>query len=390
MKTVGRIKIQFYPFLYLLWFFVIQYSVNDMATSTNAYQAQGDRSSVYIYLFGILGTLGIYYLSKFKLYTFAPMTPLLAMTVWAFADNLILGNFYGSSRWNALIHVGLLAWWYLAIIFGYNYISNSKHKEKQMTVLIIAMFIYYCYKFIEVAIVSNEEHDETTVLNLIYRVIVFIPILSMMENKWLKNATMAIIFILTVVSMKRGALIVLPVMLFVGSVLDRTKKKNIFKTILSFVVVIVFAVAVIQIANNLTGGFLAERFTWESLSYGSSRSDKYAEAIAAISQRNFLQFMLGLGSAPRAGIHNEILEILFTFGFVGLCTYIAMFVSMLRRLWFLYKERSHYAAVYGMIFVYMFLVGLYSTSLFTHNTFYIMLTLGIVERRIAEERNLYV
>ncbi len=390
MKTVERIKVRFYPFLYLLWFFVVMYSVEDMATSTNAYQAQGDRSSVYVYLIGILGVLGLYYLSNFKLYTFAPMTPLLAMAVWVFADNFILGNFYGGARWTALTHFGLVVWWYLAVIFGYNYVANNKHKEKHLTFLIVAMFIYYCYKFIEVAVVSNEEHDETTVLNLIYRVIVFIPIIHMMNNKWLKNITMAIIFILTVVSMKRGALVVLPVMLLAGSLLDRTKKKNFIKTILSFVAIIIFAVIVIQVINNMTGGFLAERFSWESLTDGSSRSDKYAAAIDAISQRNFLQFMVGIGSGPRPGVHNEILEFLYTFGFVGFCTYAAMFVSMLRRLWFLYKEKSRYAAVYGMIFVFIFMVGLYSGVCFTHSTFYIMLTLGIVERKIAEERSLHV
>ena len=390
MKTNDTIKIRFYPFLYLLWFFVVMYSIEDMATSTNAYQQQGDRSGVYIYLIGILGVLGIYYLSNFKLYTFAPMTPLLFMAIWVFADNLFLGNFYGGSRWTALTHFGLVVWWYLAIVFGYNYVSNNRYKEKQTTFLILAMFIYYCYKFIEVAIVSNETHDETTVLNLIYRVIVFIPILSLLENKWLKNATMAMIFILTVISMKRGALIVLPAMILVGSVLDKTKKKNIVKTIFSAIVIVVFAVVVIQVINNMTGGFLAERFSWESLTEGSSRSEKYAVAIETISQRNFLQFMVGIGSGPRPGVHNEILEFLVTFGFIGFCTYAAMFVSMLRRLKKLYNERSKYAAVYGMIFVFIFMVGLYSGVCFTHSTFYIMLTLGIVERRIAEERSLYV
>ncbi len=386
MRSVTRTKTGFFPLLYILWIFVVMYSVADMESSTNAYQAQGDRSSVYVYLIGILGVLGIHYLTNLKLYTFPPMTPLLAMAVWVFADNLILGNFYGGSRWTALTHFGLVVWWYLAIIFGYNYITDNKNKEKHLTVLIIAMFVYYCYKFIEVAIVSNETHDETTVLNLIYRVIVFIPIIYMMSSKWIKTVTMGMIFILTVISMKRGALIVLPVMLLAGYFLDRTKKKNIVKTIFSLVVIVAFVVAVIQIINNVTGGFLAERFSWESLTDGSSRSDKYAAAIETISNRNILQFMLGIGSGPRAGVHNEILEFLVTFGFLGFCTYAALFVSMVRRLYMLYQQKSQYASVYGMIFVFIFMVGLYSGVMFTHSTFYIMLTLGIVERRITEER----
>lgn len=390
MKRTNERIIRIYPMLYLLWIFVALYSVEDMATSTNAYQEQGNRSIVYIYLISILAILGLYYAFNFKLYTFAPMTPLLAMIIWVFLDNLILGNLYGSSRWTVLTHFGLLVWWYLAVVFGYNYTMNNKNKENQIISLILVMFIYYCYKFIEVATVSNAEHDETTVLNLIYRIIVFIPIISLLENKALKNIIMVIIFILTVISMKRGALVVLPVMLLVGSLLDRNKEKNIIKTIATYISVILFAVIVIQVVDNMTGGFLSSRFTWEELTYGSSRSEKYAEAIQIISNRNPLQFMLGIGSGKRGGVHNEILEFLYTFGFIGLMTYIALFVSMARRLWTLYKEKSHYTSVYGMIFTFIFMVGIYSGVMFTHSTFYIMLTLGIIERRIAEERMTYV
>lgn len=390
VRKTNNIVLKFYPLLYLLWFFVMMYSVEDMATSTNAYQQQGNRTIVYVYLVSILAVLGLYYLINFRLYTFAYMVPLLAMIIWVFLDNLILGNIYGSSRWTVLTHFGLVVWWYLAIVFGYTYVANNKNKENQTIFLIFLMFLYYCYKFIEVAITSNAEHDEITILNLIYRVIVFIPIISLMENKKWKTILMGIIFIFTVLSMKRGALIVLPVMLLTGYLLDRNRKKNVVKTILFSILIIVFAIGVIQIINNLTGGFLAERFSWEELMSGSSRREKYAAAISEISQRNFLQFVLGKGSGARPGIHNEVLEFLYTFGLIGLITYIALFISMARRLWILYKEKSHYTSVYGMIFAFIFMVGLYSGVIFTHSTFYIMLTLGIVERRIAEEKSLYV
>ncbi len=370
------------PFLYLLWVFVFLYSVEDMATSTNAYQEQGDRTVVYIYLIGILGILGIYYLLNFKVYYFSPMLPLFAIALWVFLDNLLLGNFFNENRWSALTHFGLVVWWFLSIIFAYKYSESNKNKEKQILLLSLLMLAYYIYKFIEVAFVSNSTHDETTVLNLIYRVIVFIPLLSMLKNGKLKMIITIIIFILTVVSMKRGALIVLPAMLLTGYLLDRKKKKNSIKTVLYFVVILLFAILAITLINSITDGFLAQRFTWESLLDGSSRSEKYAAAIDEISQRGTFELFFGIGSGKRSGVHNEVLEFLYTFGIIGLLIYLAMLVSMLRRVYQLYKMKSEYAPIYGMIFVFIFMVGLYSGVIFVHSTFYIMLTLGLVERRI--------
>ena len=139
------------------------------------------------------------------------------------------------------------------------------------------------------------------------------------------------------------------------------------------------------IFNKLTNGFLAERFSLESLMYGSSRSEKYATAINEITQRNFLDLITGVGSGARGGIHNEILEFLYTFGVVGLILYFGLIISMVRRLLRLKKANSRFASIYATLVVYIFVVGLYSGVYFTHQTFYIMLTIGMVERKIFEE-----
>ncbi len=390
MRTVGNIKVRFYPFLYLLWFFVIMYSVEDMATSTNAYQQQGNRTIVYVYLISILAVLGLYYLFNFKIYTFAPLPSLLAMSIWILADNILLGAFFGVHLWSALTQFGLVFWWYLSVIFGYNYVAKNRYKEKQVVFLIIVMFIYYCYKFVEVAIVSNETHDVTTVLNLIYRIVVFVPIFSIMQNKHIKNIVYAVVFIFAVVSMKRGALIVFPAMLLVGSCLDRNKRKNLGKNIVTFIMIAIFAVVVIAIANHITDGFLAMRFSWEELLDGSNRNEKYTAAINEISRRGLFQTIFGVGAGDRPGIHNEMLDFLYGYGVVGLGIYLSILITMFRRLKNLYAEHSQYVSVYGMIFTFIFVVGLYSGISFIHSTFYIMLTLGIVERRISEERRVYV
>ena len=76
-------KIGLYPFLYLVFFLIFQYSINDMATSTNAYQAQGNRLMVYVYLVAILVVLGVYFFSIRTIRMIIPIKMVILMTIWA-------------------------------------------------------------------------------------------------------------------------------------------------------------------------------------------------------------------------------------------------------------------------------------------------------------------
>ncbi len=382
---------KFFPFLYLLMVAVVLYSVNDMATSTNAYQAQGNRSMVYVALISIIALLGVYFL--YRIFSFggeiiAPTGILAVITIWVAFDNFMLGNLFGSSNmWTSLTHTGLSLWWLLALFFGYYYPRNNIYKQKQLMFFIVAMLFYYCWQFISVLITSNAMHDETTVLNLVYRVIVFVPAIYLLENKKLRNVLLLIIFVMTVASMKRGAIIILPLMMLVSILIDNRKGKTALKKIGQLAAIIILGILAFIIADSITDGFLSHRFSAEELMYGSSRSEKYATAITEINSRNFLQLMFGIGSGARGGVHNEVLEFLYTFGVIGLMLYIILITSMVVRFLKLYKLKSKYASIYAMILVFFVVVGLYSGVYFTHSTFYLMLVMGIIESRASEEQN---
>ena len=387
---------KFFPFLYVLMFFVVMYSVNDMATSTNAYQAQGDRTMVYVSLIGIIGTLGLYVLLRwiyFGLNFISPTGSLIALTLWIAFDNLILGNIITSpNMWSSVTHIGLSAWWLLALLFGYYYPRNNPNKQKQLMIFIIAMLFYYSWQFVEVLIESNivvgnkATTDSAAVLNLIYRVMVFVPALYLLENKKLRNVLVVAISVMTIASMKRGAIIILPIMILVSYFIENRDDKNALKKIMRVVLIILLLILAFFIADAATGGFLSFRFSLEELMYGSSRSDKYAEAIAEFKQRDFFGKMFGIGSAHRSGVHNEVLEFLYSFGIVGLILYLILIGSMVVRFINLYKARSKYASTYAMIVIFFIVVGLYSGVYFTHSTFYLALAMGQIESRVKEEQ----
>ena len=104
-------KIGLYPFLYLVFFLIFQYSINDMATSTNAYQAQGNRLMVYVYLVAILVVLGVYFFSIRTIRMIIPIKMVILMTIWVTIDNFFLGNFFNGSMWTCFTHIGLSVWW---------------------------------------------------------------------------------------------------------------------------------------------------------------------------------------------------------------------------------------------------------------------------------------
>lgn len=387
---IKKPQANFFPFLYLLIFAVVLYSVNDMATSSNAYKAQGNRTMVYVALIAIIALLGLYFLYRLLcsgVKFIAPSTILFLITMWIAFDNLLLGNIIGSSNmWTSITHTGLSCWWMLTLFFGYYYPRNNVNKQKQLMCFVVTMLFYYCWQFISVLIESNATHDETTVLNLVYRVVVFVPAIYLLENKKLRNFLLLVIFAMTVASMKRGAIIILPIMMLVSLLIDNRENKDALKKIGKVAGAVTFGIFAFFIADSITDGFLSHRFSIEELMYGSSRSEKYAAAIAEINTRGFSKLMLGIGSAARSGIHNEVLEFLYTFGVVGLLLYIALIISMVVRFFKLYKSKSKYASMYAMIVVFFIVVGLYSGVYFTHSTFYLVLVMGIIESRVNEEQ----
>ena len=337
----------FFPILYLLFFAIWQYSVNDMATSTNAYRAQGDRTMVYVFLILILGILGIYCLMTKGVRFISPTGAMSAITLWVALSNLFLGNFFNANRWTSLTHFGLSVWWILAIFFGYFFPAKDERKEKQLLFFVMLMFFYYCYQFVEVYFVSNTTTEEV-VLNLIYRIIVFVPFIYLLKNTILRNCLLLLVIVMTVFSMKRGAIIILPLMMFAHFIEEGKFDRNAFKRLFLIVVVIALAVCAFVIADKATDGFLSSRFSPEELRYGSSRSEKYAAAIDEISVRGTLDWLVGIGSAKRPGVHNEVLEFFYSFGLIGLLLYLIFIVAIIFRYINLHRSRSHYAGHYLM------------------------------------------
>lgn len=385
--------------LLLIYAVYFLYYFEDMETSANTMVKQTEsRDMVHIYLIVLIAMLGVYFLTRGKWRLDDGFRSCFFLMIgWCIITDLIVG----AAFWGIATHIGLLTLHYLIYYFGGHYIDSL---QRYRTILALE-FILWCVTlwYAISALLSYREYmgeEADVVLNMAYNMLVFIPILLQLKNRVLKGVSVAISVIYIVVSLKRGAIISLAVMLLVGFwVFAKGKDKDFLKislkTATKFVVVAVALAVVVAIVNNIMGGALAARFSWEELQDGSNRSRLYAAAWADIKVRNPLQFLIGKGSGSSlrdvgSGIHNEELEFLFSYGAIGLVLYVLTMCRGVGRANKLRKEDSHSGEMYAMGITYLICVGVVSSALFSHMSFHIMLAMGLANSpsQIGQKRSL--
>jgi len=229
-------------------------------------------------------------------------------------------------------------------------------------------------------IMVNFERDNA-VTGYIYYVVTFLPFIMLVSNRIWQTILLGILLIMTITSLKRGAIIVLPLMLIVYFYLQAKLRNNIvlfFKKMILFVMILL---PVLMIVDSKSDHFLSARFQSEELQSGSGRDVLYETAIHSIMDRDFVTFFIGTGSGSSVkllgtGVHNEWLEILFSFGFMGVILYLSFLASLIAKFRYLKRIKSEYAPHFAMVIVYIFMVGLFGAFYWVHSAFFIFLTLG--------------
>ena len=82
--------------------------------------------------------------------------------------------------------------------------------------------------------------------------------------------------------------------------------------------------------------------------------------------------------------HNEWLEFMFCYGIVGVILYLSFILSLVFRYYTLLREGSQYASHWGMLTVYVILVGMFGMFYFAHSSFYVFFFIGLLESKIEQ------
>ena len=377
-NTTGN---RFFFFLYLLLLLLMSYAVQDFRTSANTLVRVGVRSGVHLTLFAIMTTFGLYYaFTCWREFIFSPVKTAL----WLIAGWIATACIYqGTYDWNAAIHFGLSCLWILQYHFFSYYLRRFPEALTQVKACMSMMFLFYVFSavyamFFIHAHLTKVGVDRLAVVNLVYNVLVFVPWLSLLDSRKLRIAGLGIVLLVVLCSMKRGAIIVYPLMLSTWMLVEaHVRRKGLMRPVLGILFLLILFVSGLAVADQFSNGFLSQRFSAKQLADGSGRADSFSLAFKHISEWSIDEFILGTGKGFFS--HNDWFEFLFSYGFIGVMLYAALFISLAGRMWQLVKSSSPYAPAVAMVFVYMSVVGLFGAVYFVHSTLYVMAFLGAVE-----------
>lgn len=368
--------------LYILTLILFIYSFADLQSSSVTGNAGTNRSTVYISLIGLVFFLLSYIFIKTKMNITINKIQLsiLLITIWIF----FVGIIRGSNLWTLFLHMGLSFLWFLSYTFFEYLAKKGKITYNSIAKIFYILFIFYVisliYYFIDLYILKGR----IPVSNLIYNILVLFPWLINSKSKLISKSSIILVIISVFLSMKRSALIVLPMILLIHIIgKGIVSRKNIsyffkiFGLFLGFIILFF-------ITDYLSDGFLSSRFTAEALSSGSGRDVIYSKAIDNIKNRNFFDLLIGFGSGSSiafigTGVHNEWLEFGFSFGVIGVLLYLNLIISLIICITSTRKLLPEYYYLCLGLVVYILVIGFLGGIYFMHATFYLFGFFGLIK-----------
>ena len=372
-----------FPFyLYLFFTALAVYAGYDFLTTTNIGLVEADRSLVHLSVIAIIVILFLYFFFSFLRRPLPSpiMLSLLSIFLWCAFVDVFQENF----DWLVAVRLGLAALWILVYHFFRNYLGRLPKAIRHVAVVISLFFVFYVVAAAHTAWALAETYGRIAVVNMIYNVLVFLPWIFLVKKKWIRNLGIGVVLLAVLFSMKRGAIVVFPLMIASSLIIESIIERKPF----SYIAKILFMTAVFMLgayfANRYSEGYLTQRFAYEQLMEGSGRYEIYTRSIDNISGRSALDFAIGSGTAfaMRAysgAAHNDWIEFLFSYGFVGAILYAILFVVLLKRLRVLIARGSRLAVGCCSAIVYLFMVGMYGMIYFSHTTLFVMAFFGAVD-----------
>ena len=274
--------------------------------------------------------------------------------------------------------MNLTSWFIIPFLFYYYGFPKSKRALNIIMVLFVILFVFMYYRF---GILSNIRSAGLT--NAIYFLIMSIPFIMFMENRLLKLVFYVAITTLTILSLK----IVPLIMLFAALTISFVFKKNSTRTSLlkRFFVscVALFVVGFLFfVVSYLAGIDIVGNISMDIDNEGNGRFDIWRNIIAVFQKAPVNEQFFGLGfekSEELFGIsaHSDFMEVLFSFGYVGLAFFVISFFFVAKKLILQAVRRdSRYLGIVLAICAQVFIIFAFSNSFFVSN--YLLLSLAMV------------
>lgn len=377
---IEKSKIKIYIMLILIFF----YALFDVMNSASSGNENSSRGIVYFFLFLIIGDMVLYFLFLKKKKIHRLEASMSIYSIFLILYNIILKSSIG---WNQFILIMLSIWWGFTILYWRNIISN-----KEMIIIVDKfidwMFIFYAIAIIYSSfnIVSNFSTEHARV-GYIYHILALFPFILLKKESGKKQIYIFLTYILTFISLKRGAIIALPITHLCYLLI---KKGNSIKKILKIVLSFLLLISIFLVFNDLTNGYLKNRFSVEEILDGSGRGEINENAIKNLKSRNMMQLFFGIKNKEEiildSGIHNEFLSQLYSYGILGVGLYFNIYLNLLIMGIELIKKEGDLKPSFCSMYIYILLLGTVSGVYFVHSTYYLMMYIGYIYAYVKIER----
>lgn len=296
-----------------------------------------------------------------------------------------------------------MMWW--PLVFMLFYIISMKTKSDIFNRLVIKFFIpsiviTNVLIFVSLRSVSFIEGFDSS--NQVFYIALILPLCFIYKEIKIRYLLLFIITFVVLISFKRSALIYAIIALTVAIYFDFLKRKHInplYRLLLPIILVSVLCF-IFNYVEDFTGGHVVGRLEAMQSDGGSGRMTIYKRMLDYyINESSVLSQMFGIGFdnakfvylkhySQLLSTHNDILEMLIDFGFLGLILYLYVIIYLLKLLMrSKLLDNNYYQAniVAFMCFIVMTMVS----HLFIYPTYYAYLNIlwGMTAGKIQKQKN---
>lgn len=222
-----------------------------------------------------------------------------------------------------------------------------------MTVIVVFLAYTFYTEYITTVVFAVNNRNNSS-----YYALYFLPFLLCHKNIIVRYISIAIIFFVVLISLKRGGflalMLALAVYFYVSEISMKGKRIKLWGITALTVASIIIVFTVMYLNDNLLEGMLFNRMEEINETGGANRLDIYKSYLSLISNSPFDAIVFGRGwegSIRDSNIgytcHNDFLECFIDFGIFGFTLYILLYVSLFRKFYRMLKIKHDYTPAMG-------------------------------------------
>lgn len=287
--------------------------------------------------------------------------------------------------------------WIITYIFEYLFSNlNDQNKVQNVSVIMSLTSLVYFFLLFQY---KNSLHTTLTASGeaSIYFILTLMPFVLCCKGKF-KNVFLILCITAVFIALKRAALIGIISSLFAYFLVKFKKQdEKKFKLVLYCMIGVLIFIIIYQIIVKYTGNDLIEKMMNIKDDGGSNREYIYNQVFEKFRTLNFNQKLFGLGfngvrygyNISSAGVivsaHNDFLEVLCDYGFIGLLFYMIFIKKIIQILIHLKKIESPYAPACAAALVMFFVLSMFSHLLLYTSYFINLLIFFVMVEHIANQ-----